>query len=128
MGNFIYVFLGIFVSLFAFVAFRWRLLRLRYQTVNKELKDLRAKIRITQAQDGAVSLPLATTRQIIEELKRRPNTHFLLLIPRQKKEESFVETHFVNVDASSALLLLRIAYEGVYKSLDEPPDYPEQIT
>lgn len=122
----IFVTFGISLSIAILLWFRIsrRNYRLNARCVHaeSELKLLLDKIRIVKAEDNSVSLSIATTKQIIDELKKRPNMHFLLLLPRHKKEENFVETHFINVDTDSALLLLRTAYEGVYRSMNGPPD------
>lgn len=67
-------------------------------------------------------LGLATTKQIIDELRKRPNNRFLMLIPHQKSEDIFVETHICNIAPEAVLMMLKVAYDGVSEAWDEGDD------
>lgn len=114
-----------FAALF-FVAFhfwkRWQnsesdkfLLEVKLRNKNKQAKQ---KI----ADFDELDLGLATTKQIIEEMRKRPNNRFLILIPHQKSEDIYVETHICNIAPEAVLMMLKVAYDGVSEAWDENDD------
>lgn len=64
-------------------------------------------------QKGNVDLELATTQQIIQELFRRPNNRFMMLIPEQSGHDLLVSIHSMNVTPELALTILQKTYEGI---------------
>lgn len=84
-------------------------------------------VRIKKQSQQFLDLELATTQQIVDEMRSRPNNRFLMLIPRQQAESEgmLVETHICNIDPNSVLMLLRVAHDGVIQSMQEPPDDEE---
>lgn len=84
-----------------------------------ELRKLQKK---TKATSHLLDLELATTPQIIEELRKRPNNQFLMLIPHQQSEDIYVETHICNIAPQAVLMMLKVAYDGVSDALEEGDD------
>jgi hypothetical protein len=60
-----------------------------------------------------VDLELATTQQIIQELFRRPNNRFMMLIPEETGHDLLVSIHSMNVTPELALTILQKTYEGI---------------
>lgn len=59
--------------------------------------------------EGTVDLELATTHQIIDELVQRPNNPFILLLPKQERNDVYLDTHST-VPPQMARVFLREAY------------------
>lgn len=87
-----------------------------------ELRKLQKKAKMKLSK---VDLELATTSQIIDELRKRPNNQFLLLIPHQQSEDIYVETHICNIAPQAVLMMLKVAYDGVSDAWDEESDERE---
>ena len=87
-----------------------------------ELRKLQKKVK---SKAHLVDLELATTPQIIEELRNRPNNQFLMLIPHQQSEDIYVETHICNISPQAVLMMLKVAYEGVSDAWDDDDDEDE---
>ena len=82
---------------------------------NKKIRKLQKK----KQSESEIDLELATTTQIIDELRKRPNNQFLMLIPHQQIDDMFVETHICNIAPQAVLLMLKVAYEGVTDTWDD---------
>jgi hypothetical protein len=67
----------------------------------------------------SVELELATQKQIVDELRSRPNTAFLMLEPVEETEgDIVVTTHAWNLPPEVILASLKAAYDGMIEHLD----------
>ena len=95
-----------------------RKMAVKTKSAEAKVRKLEKVIKKVSSKDDLVELELATTKQIIEELRKRPNNRFLMLVPHQKKEDVFVETHICNITPEAVLMLLKVAYDGVSDQLE----------
>ena len=88
-----------------------------YFKTRLQLHNLRDKIK---KERKIVSLPLATTRQIVKELLRRPTVRFILLLPHDNNDNNglSVEIHSSNIPPPMALGMLKATYQGVRNSIN----------
>jgi len=70
----------------------------------------------------SVELELATTDQIIHELRNRPNSSFLMLEPYEKKGGLYVTTHACNLKPDVILASLKAAHHGIAEHMRDTMD------
>lgn len=60
-----------------------------------------------------IELELATLDQIIDELRSRPTTSFIMVESKEVKDGLTVTAHACNIDPPAILASLRAAYDGM---------------
>ena len=102
-------------------------------------KRIAAKLALVEVQKifkrqrlQVVDLELATAKQIVNELARRPNIRFILMLPHGDNEDPnlHVEIHSSNISPSMALSMLKATYQGVMDTIkgdDAEDDYDNSI-
>lgn len=107
------------VTAFVFAAMVWSRAQKDKSSNALTQMELRKLQKRAKAKSHLVDLELATTPQIIDELRKRPNNQFLMLIPHQQSEDIYVETHICNIAPQAVLMMLKVAYDGVSDAWDE---------
>lgn len=92
----------IFMIQYGLIAFKCN----KYQILAEDYKN-----RLLESQQLGVDLELATTQQIIEELRKRPNFSCVFLFPNGNG----VDTLISRLSPDTALMLLKTSFHGISK-------------